>query len=89
MSDSTTSQTQQTSDAWTKMMEEGAARFTSAFAEAARLEAAHAAQMSAAIDHIAKLQKDTLSYAMELSTAWRNQSLEAMQRASSFGKVTG
>ena len=83
MTDQVSSQAQQMSDAWKKAVEDQVGRMESAFAEAARLQAAGVEQMTGAIDQMAKLQKDTLGYMTQLADEWRKLSLDAARRATS------
>ena len=86
MSDQTTSHTQQGQDAWKKMLEDHIGRVEQLQAEIARVEAQSAERTREAIDEMARMSKETLSYVGQLTAEWRRLTLEATRNA--FGFMT-
>lgn len=75
-------------ETWKKMADDSIARTTAFYAELEKAETARIGQAEAAIDEIAKLQKETLAYGARLGSELRKLSLEAFQSASSaFGST--
>ncbi len=87
MSEKKNSQTQQTVDAWRRMLEEQMERLDAMFEELGRLEARSMEQTRAAIDEGAKLMKESLAYATEISAEWRRLTLDAAKRSRDYFQV--
>lgn len=75
-----TSQMQQGMAAWKKLFDEQLQRFATVQEEMAKAEVRHAEQVRAAIDEQARMMKESLAYAAQLSAEWRRLSLEAVRR---------
>ncbi|MBM4376832.1 MAG: hypothetical protein FJ095_17255 [Deltaproteobacteria bacterium] len=80
MNDTVNSQAQQMKSAWSKAMDDGVARISAAWEEAAKLEAKGVEHATTAIEELAKLQKDSLDYMVQLGGEWRKLALEATKR---------
>ena len=76
----TTSQTQQTTEAFKKMLTDQIARLEAMQAEAAKMEEKTANDAQAWIDEWAKLARESMTYATQISAEWRKMSLEATKR---------
>ena len=76
-----TSQLQQGMAVWKKMVEEQLQRFAAVQDEMAKAEQRHAEQVRAAIDEHARMMKESLAYAAQLSSEWRKLSLDAARRS--------
>lgn len=74
------SQVQQTQDFWKKSMEETVARMGSGFEELAKLEQMATDQARVALNDMARLSQEGLTYAGKLSSEWRRLSLDAFKR---------
>jgi hypothetical protein len=75
-------------ETWQKMADESAARAGAFYAEMAKAEAKRVERADAAIDEIARFQKETLAYGMQLGAELRKMSLEAFQQATSLATST-
>jgi hypothetical protein len=73
-------QSQQMLETWTQLTQEQVARMTELSAEAQRMQGDAFARTREAIDETARLMKETLDYAAQLSNEWRRITLEAAKR---------
>jgi aryl carrier-like protein len=71
-------------DAWKKAMDEQVSRTHTVLGRFAETEAQSELAAHVAIDEWARLAKETMRFQMELSSEWRKQSLEAMQKMMSM-----
>ncbi len=71
-------------EAWQKMTDDSIARATAFYAEVEKAEAKRVERVESAIEEMAKLQKESLAYGMQLGAELRKASLEAMQKASAL-----
>ena len=88
MSETKPSQVQQAQGVWKKMIDDQVAKTTALHDELAKLEAQRSEQATQAIEEMARMTRESLSYMGQLSTEWRKLSLEATKRAAemmSFG----
>lgn len=77
-------QAQQNLDSWKKMVDEQMARVTSIYDELSKVEGKQIDQLRSGIDEAAKMMKESLAYATQLTAEWRRLSLEATRRAADF-----
>lgn len=87
--DTTISQMQQGMAAWKTLVEEQLGRWSAVQEELAKAEARQAEQVRSAIDEHARLVKESLAYAAQLSSEWRRLTLDAARRTSTFVPSTG
>src|SRR5262249_5732065 len=71
MSDHTGSHVKDAQDAWKKMLDDHLARVEALEEQTARAEAQAAERTREAIDEVARMSKETLAYAGQLSAEWR------------------
>jgi len=81
MSDQTSSHVQQAQDAWKKMVDDHVTRVEELHAQIARVESQTTERTREAIDEVARMSKETLGYAGQLSAEWRKLTLEATRNA--------
>jgi hypothetical protein len=74
-------QTTQTQQEWRKMVDEQLSRLSSGLDEAARMEARSADQARAAIEELARLAKESLTWSAQMTAEWRRLTLEGARRA--------
>ena len=82
MSETNVSQSHNPQDAVRKMVDEQLARMAAGYEEAAKMEAKFLEGARTAIEESARMFKDSLAYATQLSAEWRKVSLDAAKRAS-------
>lgn len=71
-------------ETWQKMTDDSIARATAFYAEVEKAEAKRVERVESAIEEMAKLQKETLAYGVQLGAELRKASLEAFQKASAL-----
>ncbi|MDB4995890.1 MAG: hypothetical protein JWM74_3322 [Myxococcaceae bacterium] len=76
-----TSQTQQFAGAFQKTWNDHVARVASIYEEVGKVEAKQVEQVTTAVDEMAKLTRETLSYTAQLAAEWRRLSLEATRKS--------
>lgn len=81
MAETTFPQVQQAMDAWKKLMDEQMTRMSASFEEVGKLSEKSLNQTMTGIDEMAKLMKDTFTYANNLSTEWRKMTVDATRKA--------
>jgi len=74
-------QSQQMLDAWSKMTQDQIARMDQMAEQMHKLQGQAVTRTQSAIDETARLMKETLTYATDLSTEWRKITLDATKRA--------
>lgn len=74
-------QVQQAMDVWKKAMDEQMSRVTAMFEEVGKLSEKSLQQTVTSVDEMAKLVKETLTYANNLGTEWRKMTLDATKQA--------
>lgn len=80
-SEKTVSQAQQQAqDFWKKGVDEAMARITSGYEELSKLEQLATDQARVALNDMARLSQEGLTYANKLSAEWRRLSLDAFKR---------
>jgi len=92
MSDSKQTQTQSTTpspasfvaEPWKKAVEEQLGRVNQMVDEAARFERQGTEQLMRAIDEVARVQKESVTYMLKLNAECRHTALEAMKQGASF-----
>jgi hypothetical protein len=72
--------TQQMLGVWAQLTEEQIARMDQMSADVQRMQGEAVARTREAIDETARLMKESLDCAMQLSTEWRRITLEATKR---------
>ena len=80
MSETKPSRMQQIKDALKKVAGDQAGRLEQLYAQAAKYEGQAVAQVTATVDEVARLSKDTFSYYGQLSAEWRKLTLEAAKK---------
>jgi hypothetical protein len=70
-------------ETWQKLTDDSIARTQAFYAELEKAEAKRVQRAEAAIEEIAKLQKETIAYGAQLGAELRKISLEAFQNAAS------
>ncbi|MDF2695609.1 MAG: hypothetical protein K0S65_3992 [Labilithrix sp.] len=75
-------------ETWQKMTDDSVARATAFYAEVEKAEAKRVERVESAIEEMAKLQKESLAYSVQLGAELRKLSLEAFQKASTFAADT-
>lgn len=81
MADVLSSQAQQMTDLWKKMMDEQAGRVATVFEEVSKLEATQAVQAHKAIAESSKLATDGMDYMLKLNAEWRKQSMDLVKKS--------
>jgi hypothetical protein len=76
-----TSQVQQVVGLWQKSWSDHVARVASLYEEVGKVEAKQVEQVTTAVDEMAKLTRETMSYAAQLAAEWRRLSLDATRRS--------
>ena len=71
-------------EAMQKMADDAVARTNAFYAEVEKAEAKRVERVESAIEEIAKLQKDSLAYGVQLNAEMRKASLEAVQKVSAL-----
>ena len=89
MSESKVSQVREAQDAWKKMMGDHVTRVEQAYAETARLQAQGLEQSQKAVDDLAKLSRDSIQYAFQLSAEWQKLTIEATRKTAALWAVEG
>lgn len=89
MSETKPSHVQQIQGAWKKMADDQAARVEQLYAQAAKYEGQGVAQMTSAVDEMARLSKDTFGYFGQLSAEWRRLTLEAAKKTADLFTAQG
>ncbi len=69
-------------DAWKKMVDDQLGRIETFTDEMARYEKQAVAQATQAVDELAKLMKESMDYAGQLSAEWRKVAIETTHKAS-------
>jgi hypothetical protein len=87
MSESKVSHVREAQDAWKKMMGDHVARMEQVYAETARLQEQGLEQGRHAIDEMAKLSRDSIQYAADLSAEWRKLTIEATKKTAELWAV--
>ncbi|GEM_PF-1931993 len=70
-------------ETWQKLTDDSIARTQAWYAELDKAEAKRVERAEAAIEEIAKLQKETIKYGAQLGAEFRKLSLEALQNVAS------
>lgn len=79
-----TSQVQQGFGMWKKAWDDHVTRVNAIFGEVNKLEQKNAEQFTNAVDEVAKMTRENLAYATQLTSEWRKLSLETTKKAASF-----
>ena len=79
-----TSQVQHGFGMWKKAWDDHVARVNAIFGEVNKLEQKNAEQFTNAVDEVAKMTRENLAYATQLTSEWRKVSLETTKKAASF-----
>jgi hypothetical protein len=74
-------QPQQMMELWARMTQEHVARMDQMATELQKAQAQAAERAALAIDESARLMKETMTYATQLSAEWRKITLEATKKA--------
>ena len=74
-------QSQQMFDVWTKMTQEHIARVEQMGAELQKVQAQAIERTREAIDESARLMKESMTYATQLSAEWNKVTVEATRKA--------
>jgi hypothetical protein len=74
-------------ETWQKLADDSIARANALYAEVEKAEAKRVERVESAIEEIAKLQKETLAYGVQLGAEFRKVSLEAFQKATTFAST--
>ena len=69
-------------DAWKKLVDDQLGRIQTFNDEMARYEKQAVEQTTQAVDELAKLMKESLDYAGQLTTEWRKVAIDATHKAS-------
>lgn len=75
-------------ETWQKLTDDSLARATAFYTEVEKAEAKRVERAESAIEEIAKLQKETMAYGVQLAAEMRKVSLEAVQKVATFGAST-
>ncbi len=89
MSETKTSQVQETQAAWKKLVGDQVARFELGYAEVARMQEQIIAHNKHSIDEMAKLQRESVEYVAQLSAEWRKLTIEATRKAVELATFRG
>jgi Zn finger protein HypA/HybF involved in hydrogenase expression len=76
-----TSQVQQVVGVWQKSWNDHVSRVTSIYEEVGKVEAKQVEQVTTAVDEMAKLTRETMSYGAQLAAEWRRLSFEAARKS--------
>ena len=71
-------------ETWTKMAEDTTSRASAFWTEMDKVDAQRIERTTAAIDEVARLQKETLAYTTKLSSEMRKMSADAMKQFTAF-----
>ncbi|MBX3199126.1 MAG: hypothetical protein KF850_10940 [Labilithrix sp.] len=71
-------------ETWQKVTDDAVARTSAFYAEVEKAEAKRVERAERAIEEMAKLQRETLAYGVQLGADFRKMSLEAVQKATAL-----
>ncbi|MBX3231317.1 MAG: hypothetical protein KIT84_10270 [Labilithrix sp.] len=71
-------------ETWTKMAEDSASRASAFWAEMEKADSQRVERASAAIDEVARLQKESLAYGARVGAEMRKLSVDAMKQVTSL-----
>lgn len=71
-------------ETWTKMAEDSTSRASAFWTEIDKADTQRVERATAAIDEVARLQKETLAYSAKLGAEMRKMSADALKQMTSF-----